>query len=69
MDQAKSGRFAHTVYSAPAGAVASAVGLARDRNAGYLFLTPDGGSNPYAALPSYWPLEHAAVSGTCSAPR
>jgi hypothetical protein len=49
--------------------VASAVRLARDRNAGYLFLTPDTGSNPYGALPDYWPLEHAAVSGTCSAPR
>jgi len=69
VDRYPPGRFAHTIYAAPAGAVASAVRLARDRNAGYLFLTPDGGSNPYGALPSYWPLEHAAVSGTCSAPR
>jgi Spherulation-specific family 4 len=69
VDRYPPGRFAHTVYAAPAGAVASAVRLARDRNAGYLFLTPDAGSNPYGALPSYWPLEHAAVSGTCSAPR
>jgi Spherulation-specific family 4 len=63
------GRFAHTIYATPAAAVPSAVRLARDRNAGYLFLTPDAGSNPYGALPGYWPREQAAVTGTCTAPR
>jgi Spherulation-specific family 4 len=60
------GRFAHTIYAAPAAALGPAVRLARDRNAGYLFLTPDGGSNPYAALPGYWAQERAAVAGACA---
>jgi hypothetical protein len=58
-------RFAHTIYSAPQADVTDAVKLSRQRNAGYLFLTPDGGPNPYGALPAYWPLEHAAVASGC----
>ena len=69
VDRYPPGRFAHTIYAAPAAAVPSAVRLARERNAGYLFLTPDAGSNPYGALPAYWPQERAAVSGSCSAAR
>ena len=69
VDRYPPGRFAHTIYAAPASAVPSAVRLARERNAGYLFLTPDTGSNPYGALPAYWPQERAAVSGSCSAAR
>jgi Spherulation-specific family 4 len=62
-------RFAHTVYATPAPAVASALRLARDRNAGYLFLTQEAGSNPYDGLPSYWPGEQADLAGACVAPR
>jgi hypothetical protein len=69
VDRYPPGRFAHTVYATPPAATASAVRLARDRNAGYLFFTPDAGSNPYGALPSYWPAERAQVSGSCNAPR
>jgi Spherulation-specific family 4 len=58
-------RFAHTIYATPQADVASAVRLSRQRNAGYLFLTPDGGPNPYGALPAYWPLERAAVASGC----
>ena len=50
---------------APQADVTDAVKLSRQRNAGYLFLTPDGGPNPYGALPAYWPLEHAAVASGC----
>jgi hypothetical protein len=60
------GRFAHTVYATPAAAVANAVRLSRDRNAGYLYLTDDVGSNPYSALPEYWSHEQAAIAGGCS---
>lgn len=58
-------RFAHTIYGTPEGDVSSAVQLSRQRNAGYLFITPDSGANPYDTLPSYWPAEHAAVAGSC----
>ena len=60
-------RFAHTVYATPAAAVTSAVRLARDRNAGYLFVTPQAGPNPYAAVPSYWPREQAEIASSCAA--
>jgi hypothetical protein len=60
-------RFAHTIYATPPASVPDAVHLSRQRNAGYLFLTPDTGPNPYGTLPSYWPAEHAAVtSAACS---
>jgi hypothetical protein len=60
-------RFAHTIYATPAAAVTGAARLARDRNAGYLFLTPDAGANPYGGLPAYWPREQAVVAGSCHA--
>jgi hypothetical protein len=59
-------RFAHTVYATTGPDVTKAVRLSRSRNAGYLFLTDDVGSNPYSALPSYWPREQAAVAGGCA---
>jgi hypothetical protein len=62
-------RFAHTVYATPASAVTSAVRQARDRNAGFVFLTPDAGSNPYGALPGYWPQEQAQLAASCTARR
>ena len=58
-------RFAHTIYATPASAVGSAVRLARSRHAGYLYLTPDSGSDPYDALPAYWAQERAAVAAAC----
>jgi hypothetical protein len=60
-------RFAHTVYATPGPDMTSAVRLSRSRNADYLYLTDDVGSNPYSALPSYWPREQAAVAGGCAA--
>lgn len=58
-------RFAHTIYATPGSDVANAVSLSRTRNAGYVYLTDDIGSNPYSALPSYWPREQSAVAGGC----
>lgn len=58
-------RFAHTVYATPGAVMAKAVRLSRQRNAGYVYLTDDVGSNPYRALPDYWPREQGAVAGGC----
>lgn len=50
--------FAHLCYE-----VASAVTMARyveaalARNAGYIYITDDGGANPWDTLPSYWQAE------------
>jgi hypothetical protein len=59
-------RFAHTVYATPGADVSQAVQLSRSRNAGFLYLTDNVGSNPYAALPSYWGQEQSDVAGGCA---
>ena len=55
-------RFAHTVYAVPAAGLASALRLARARNAGHVYVTDGDGGNPYQALPDYWSAESAAVA-------
>jgi Spherulation-specific family 4 len=60
-------RFAHTVYATPGAVMPTAVRLSRQRNAGYAYITDDVGSNPYSALPNYWPRELATIAGGCGA--
>jgi hypothetical protein len=60
-------RFAQVVYATPASELASAISLSRLRNAGYAYVTNLAGSpDPYAALPSYWKREAAAIPAGCS---
>jgi len=60
------GQFVHVIYATPRADLASAVRLSRARRAGYVFVTNLPRSpNPYDAMPSYWPREVAAVTGTC----
>jgi len=40
-----------------------ALDLARQRNAGYTYLTDDSGLNPYDVLPIFWSREVAAAQG------
>lgn len=48
-------RFAMLAYSVPtATTMRSYVDLARARNIGYVYVTNDGGANPWDTLPSYW---------------
>ena len=49
-----SGKFSHLVYSTTAAQMANAVSLSSQRNAGWVYVTDLGVSNPWAALPSYW---------------
>lgn len=58
-------RFAHTVYATPRAVVDQAVKMSRNRNAGYVYLTDNIGTNPYSALPSYWHQEGSAIAGGC----
>jgi hypothetical protein len=51
-------RFAMLVYSvATAGAMRSNIDLAVQRNIAYVYVTNDGGANPWDSLPSYWTEE------------
>jgi hypothetical protein len=59
-------RFANTIYGAASNSEAdSAISLSRSRNAGYVYVTNLEGSDPYDALPSYWPGEDSAITAGC----
>jgi hypothetical protein len=59
-------RFANTIYDASSSAQAnSAIGLSRNRNTGYIYVTNLSGANPYDALPSYWSTVATAIATGC----
>ena len=50
--------FCHLPYAVPnAVTMTNFVNLAAARNAGWIYITDDGGSNPWDTLPSYWTNE------------
>ena len=53
-------RFWHIVYGMGADQLQTALALAKQRNAGWVYLTQEEG-NPYARPPQYWKAEAAAV--------
>ena len=54
--------FSHLCYAVPtADAMTNYVQLALVRNAGYIYVTDDLGSNPWDTLPSYWLAEVGLV--------
>ena len=57
---ASPGRLWHLVYDTPdENSMTNAIALSKARNAGYVYVTPDNGSNPWDTLPtgSYWTSE------------
>lgn len=59
-------QFAHVVYATPRSNLGYTVRLSRERRAGYLYVTNlQGSPNPYAAMPSYWGQEAAAIQANC----
>ncbi len=58
-------RFAATIYATPPSSLASAIGQARGRRTGYVYVTTGTGANPYAALPPYWNREASLVASRC----
>ena len=53
-------RFWHIVYGMSADQLQAALELAKQRNAGWVYLTEETG-NPYAGPPQYWTAESGAV--------
>lgn len=53
-------RFWHIVYGMGAGETPAALALAKQRNAGWVYLTGEI-ANPYASPPKFWAAETAAV--------
>ena len=68
---ANQNRIMHMVYGVSSGELGSVVQLSRQRNAGYLFVTDDGGDNPYDALPTYFSqfANHVKAMPATAAPR
>jgi hypothetical protein len=60
-------KFAYAIYATSGTQLASALRLAERRNAGYVYVTANSGSNPYGSLPAYWPREEATLAGQCAA--
>ena len=55
-------RFAHLPYGVKtAGDMSNYVGLAVNRNAGWIYITDDALPNPYDTMPSYWTNEVVLV--------
>ncbi len=55
-------RFWQIIYSTSATNMSNARALSKKRNAGWVYVTNDGGNNPYDTLPSYWSNELSQAS-------
>jgi len=62
-------KFAHLIYGTSFSQLTSAIALSRRRHAGYVYVTPNRGPNPYDSLPRYWPRERAVIAAQCSMSR
>jgi hypothetical protein len=62
--------FANIIYNEPLQNMMADSSLAAQRNVGSIFVTDQGqgGSNPYAQLPSYWDQEVAAIQSLNAVP-
>src|SRR6266568_3633523 len=55
-------RFWQMIYGTSRADMPHAVAFSKNRNAGWVYVTDDGGDNPYDTLPSYWSNELSLVS-------
>lgn len=50
-------RFVHLVYQTPQNSLSTAISLAKQRNAGFIYITDDVLDNPWDTLLPYWQTE------------
>ena len=58
-------KFTHLVYATAGRNMSNAISLAGKRKAGNVYVTDDGGANPWDTLPSYWSDELDRLAGSC----
>ena len=63
----KAGRFAYVIYGASGPQMVNAISLARQRHAGYVYVTDGTGQQRYNSLPSYWSREVSVISACANA--
>jgi hypothetical protein len=56
--------FWHLITETNKSDMPNAISLAKSRNAGWVYVTDDSGTNPWDSLPSYWNNELPLVSGS-----
>jgi Spherulation-specific family 4 len=61
-DDYPAGKFAYVIYGATRSQLDAAISTSRRRHAGYVYVTPNVGTNPYSSLPSYWTSENAIIA-------
>lgn len=54
-------RFWHLVYNVPADYLPNVLAKARSSHVGWVYITSDGGANPWDTLPIYWEQELALL--------
>ncbi len=59
-------KFTHLVYSTHRRNMGNALSLAEKRRAGNVYVTDDGGTNPWDSLPGYWSDELNSLGSHCS---
>jgi hypothetical protein len=55
-------QFWQIIYSTSTADMSNAIALSKERNADWVYVTDDGGDNPYDTLPSYWSNELSLAS-------
>jgi Spherulation-specific family 4 len=56
-------RFAHVIYATSASQLSHAISLARQRHAGFVYVTNGTGLERYNSLPAYWSGENRIIAG------
>ena len=67
-DDYPAAKFAYLIYGAAGSQMADAISMARQRHAGFVYVTPNTGANPYRSLPSYWTRENATLAACTGLP-
>jgi hypothetical protein len=61
-------KFSYVIYGVSSSQLAGVISMSKRRHAGYIYVTPNTGVNPYISLPSYWASEDAIIAACTELP-